>query len=229
MKKSVHTAMFISMLFGLAGCGRIVDWSKKHFHQGKDIKSEVAHAQTYLRSVNVYSQFTTKGMFDALWLASSVRTAYTNVHAHRRGKSEEQKNVFLRRQLEENNHFISFYLLSLHQFPLGNSDSEWELFLNIDGNNFRATEIKSVDLNPEYHMIFDSLLTPFKQAYLLKFDALDAEDHRLITPQTKNVALHFRSMKKEAALTWQFDKDGKLKKKRVLRNSTLAKDLQGYA
>ncbi len=206
MKHKIHNLIIASLaLGGLSGCGRVVDWAKDTFYQGKELEEYTAVPRAHTRSVIVYNQFTTAGRFDALWLSDKVRTDYADLYAFKLGKSVEQKKAFLRRQLEENNHFISFYVLSSYGLPLGNKDDQWALFLKIDDNAFAPIEIKAVDLSPEYQLFFGKKFNRFKIAYLVKFNAQDLNDRYLIEQNTKKIELYFRSVEKEVILTWSFD------------------------
>lgn len=193
--------MLIGPLF-LGGCTRIVDWGRTNFYQGDDVIQFSREAQRYIRSVTVYNQLRTVAIFDALWLCDPVRNAYTDSYALKRGKSLEQKQLFLRRQLEENNHFISFYVLSIYTIPLGQSDGSWQLLLEINGNLYTPLEIKQVELTPEYRSFFSEKCNRFRTPYLVKFAAKDVDDKSLITENTKYIALHFRSIKKHTSLIW---------------------------
>ncbi|HEB41953.1 MAG TPA: hypothetical protein ENI08_02965 [Candidatus Dependentiae bacterium] len=77
------------------------------------------------------------------------------------------------------------------------------LFLNINNNNYLATEIKSIDLVPEYIEFFGKKFTRFKVAYQVKFDAKDIEDNLLFSSDVDQFSLYFRSVDKGAELTWQ--------------------------
>ncbi|HSC24865.1 MAG TPA: hypothetical protein VLB80_01440 [Candidatus Babeliales bacterium] len=198
---SWHT--IIVMILMLPGCGRIVDWGKKTFIQAPLLPTSITTAQKYIRSVTLYDQLTTRARFDVLWLSNEVRIDYVNLYALKFGKTEEQKKTFLRRQLEENNHFISFYVLSLHEYPLGDIHSEWTLFLAIDDKYYTPIEIKSVDLSPEYKHIFGKKYNKFKVAYSVKFDAKNINDQFLITPTTKNITLHCRSLAADVMFDWE--------------------------
>ena len=117
-------------------------------------------------------------------------------------KLKNKKEAFLRRQLEENNHFITFYVLSSYEYPLGDVNSEWTLFLNIDGKHYAPIEIKAVELSPEYIYIFGKKYNRFKVPYSVKFDAKDINDQFLITPETKNITLYCRSLNSEVTFVW---------------------------
>jgi len=187
----------------LCNCGKLVKWGKGNFYQGEQLPSEQSIVQNYLRSETILDQFTTRAIFDVLWLSDEVRSAYADLYTLRIGRNEEQKKVFLRRQLEENRHFITFYVLSLYEIPIGDPNAEWTLFLSIKGDNYLPIEVKSIDLVPEYIEFFGTKFTPFKVAYQVKFDAKDIEDNLLFSHGVDQFSLYFRSVEKETALTWQ--------------------------
>lgn len=197
-----HTLYVIMLVLLLPGCGRMIDWGARTFVQAPSLEASISAAQKYIRCVTSYDQLTTRARFDVLWLSDDVRINYTNLYALKFGKTEEQKKIFLRRQLEENNHFISFYMLSLHECPLGDTNSEWTVFLNIDDKYYAPIEIKSVELSPEYIYIFGKKYNRFKVPYSVKFDAKDINDEFLITPETKKITLHCRSISSEVTFVW---------------------------
>lgn len=194
--------IFLGLLVLLPGCGKVVDWVRGTFPQVSYLDSRCAQAQKYIKSITTYDQLTTSAKFDALWLSNEVRILYCDLFVTKFGKTEEQKMTLLRRQFEENNHFISFYILSLYECPLGDPLSEWALFLNIDDKNYAPLEIKVVDLSPEYICIFGKKFNRFKVVYSVKFDAKNVEGNALLTQDTKDMSLYFRSTKKEAVLVW---------------------------
>jgi hypothetical protein len=206
----IHALYMVVLILLLPSCGRIIDWGERNFAQVPSLQAEITQAQKYIRSVTMYDQLTTAARFDALWLSDDVRFNYANLYALKFGKTEEQKKVFLRRQLEENNHFLTFYILSLYEYPLGDTSSEWTLFLNIDGKNYSPIEIKAVELAPEYMYIFGKKYNKFKVPYGVKFDAKDINDQFLITPETKNITLYCRSLKSEVTFVWDITPNNSL-------------------
>lgn len=211
--KRVFQYFFLSVLVVLVpGCGRILDWGKGSFYQGELRKDDYTQVNSYIRSVAIYDQFTTRGIFDAIWLSDPVRTVYSELHSSRRGTAEEYKKTFLRRQLEENNHFLSFYVLSLYEVPLGEPESEWSVFLEVDGQLYLPMEIKAVDVPYEYRVFFDRKYTAFKTSYAVRFNAMTVEEKPIITPEVRHVALHFRGIDREAILKWDFDESGNITK-----------------
>ncbi len=182
-------------------------------YQGHEKELSVASVRSTLRSVTVYDQFALLGKFDALWLSDSVRSTFARMYALKWGKSPEQAEQFVARQQEENRRFISFYLFyPFDLMPLGMIDSVWSIFLQIDGKTDRSyppLEIKTIELSPEYQHMVGSIYTRFKQVYELKFDATNSDDQQLISPNTKQIALCFRSVTKEVSLVWQLH-DGEL-------------------
>jgi len=192
----------VVVLCGLSGCGKIIDWATQTFDQGKDVDLLYKSGRSYLRSVTIYDQFDTFGMFDVLWLSDEVRTSYSAAYNERRARLEESGKNFLRRQLEENNHFITFYVLSPYEFPLGESRSDWQLFLRVDGNTYFPLEIKAIDMDIEYKAMFGKRYTRFKESYVVKFAAKDLQDQFIINENTGFIELCFRSTIKEASVVW---------------------------
>lgn len=199
----VNLFFFIILLLLLPACGRIIDWSEKNFTQAPVIETNITQAQQYIRSVTTYDQLSTRARFDVIWLSDEVRASYAYLYGLKFGKTEEQKKSFLRRQLEENNHFISFYILSPYEYPLGDAQSEWTFFLQINGKNYAPIEIKIVELSPEYiHIFSKKKYNRFKVPYSIKFDAKDIDDQFLITPETHHITLYGRSLKSEVSFVW---------------------------
>lgn len=191
----------------LPSCGRIIDWGERTFVQAPLLQPDIQQAQNYIRSVALYDQLTTRARFDALWLSDDVRTNYINLYALKFGKTEEQKNICLRRQLEENNHFITFYVLSTYDCPLADQSNEWTLFLEINGKNYAPIEVKALELLPEYMYIFGKKYNRFKVPYSVKFDAKDINDQSLITADTKKITLYCRSLHSEATFVWDIEQE----------------------
>jgi hypothetical protein len=195
--------MGMVIISGCAGCRRIIDWGKSNFYQGIECnwyKSE--EIDSYIRSLTLYDELDTVGIFDVLWLADEVREVYTDLYVRRRGRTVEYKNLFLRRQLEENNHFIVFYILATDGLALASSDTEWSIILSVGNNCYNPLEIKRVDLTPEYKAFFGKRFNRFKGAYQVRFDAKDDEGKALFNLSSSEFSLILRSVNKEVVLTW---------------------------
>lgn len=206
--KAVSIAAITIIIF--SGCGRIVDWGIYTFEQGDELSDITGEPRNYVRSIVAYDQFDTAASFDALWLSDNARTGYADLFVRRRGKNEDFRNTFLRRQLEENKHFFNFYILAPFETPLAEPLSLWQLFLSIDGIRYTPVEFKVAELEPEYRAIFGKKYTRFKESYLAKFDAKDSDGNPIVKPGTKTVSLYFRSNDKEAVLVWALDGQGNL-------------------
>lgn len=202
----IYNGFLIIALVGLSGCGRIIDWGKELAPQGDPFKQNLASAREYIRSATAYDQLSTVATFDALWLSDEVRSAYVRLFVDRRGKGEEQYATIVRRQLEENNFVIAFYVLCPFEVSLGDAEADWMVFLRVNNAQYAPTEVKIIDLAPEYRAIFDKRVNRFKQAYIVKFDTRDASDAALIGASTKTLSLVFRSMRKDLTLIWDFAK-----------------------
>lgn len=202
-KKNSHLSISILIIISfLPACTRLVDWAQCNFYQGISLSDACGDPCLLVRSVTMYDQFETVGHFDALWLSDQVRTAYVDLYIRSLGKNEEQKNILLKRQLDENKHFIIFFVLCPYEMPLGETHSIWNLFLEIDGAHFDPIEIKMVELSPIYRSYFGKHYNRFKAAYQIKFDARDIQDNPLINHNTTQLMLHFRSAHKEGTLCW---------------------------
>ncbi len=203
--KQLQRIIFLSFLVLLPNCGRVIDWGMSNFYQGEERVYDRSVMTKYLRSVRVYDQLHTAAMFDALWLSPAVRTVYADMVSNVYGKNEEKHNAFLRRQLEEARHFISFYVISTYGIPLGETTSEWVITLRINGVSYVPIELKKVELPLEYKSLFGDRLNKFKLPYLLKFDACDVEDNALLE-NADTIELVFRSIDREAVLVWKVDR-----------------------
>jgi hypothetical protein len=197
-----QTILSLIMISVLSGCTKVVHWVSSSVPQATTLDVACEDAQPYIKSAIYYDQLSTACHFDALWLSDNVRELYVNLVMLRNGKSDEQRKVMLRRQLEENNHVIAFYVLSLYECPLGDPESAWVLFLRINDKNYFPLEVKVVDLSPEYICIFNKKYNKFKVAYSVKFDIKNAEEESIIGDDTTSMALYFRSVRKEAFVEW---------------------------
>lgn len=190
-----------------SGCNRIIDWGVTVFDQGTDIENKAEKAHKLVKSTAIYDQFATVGMFDALWLSNDVRILYSDLYSMRRCKNEELKKAFLRRQLEENNHFITFFVLSPFDMNLADSQTRWSIFLKVNGAVYCPIEIAVVDLDFEYKAMFGKKLTRFKESYVVKFSALDIDENQILTDNIRNIELYFKTLTKETKLVWNFSAD----------------------
>ena len=219
MKRLLLISGMISLLMMVSGCVKVVDWASCNFYQGYTVEFLVRPARRYMRSVIVYDQFDTAAIFHALWLSDSVRYIYAQMHALKNGMSKEQERIFLDAQLSENNRFISFYVLSKLNMPLDAPDPVWKIYLEIDGARYHPTDISWVENFPlEYQDIFFPLSHDyfaedhrrFKVPYLVRFNAQDPQGTPLLSGDTRQVILHFRSTHKHVCLTWEFTALGSL-------------------
>jgi hypothetical protein len=183
MKRIMIYWYTIGILTILPGCGRIIDWGMSNFYQGTNLEDNHKQVQPYLRSTTIYDELDTRARFEVLWLSDEVRTAYANLHSFRLGKDDEKHSVFLRRQLEENSHYVSFYVLSTYEVRLGTPDSKWCIFLGVDGIHYQPISIKPIDLPYEYQLFFGDQWNRFKVPYLVRFAADDMDNKPIITPQ----------------------------------------------
>jgi len=208
---------FFIMVLSLPGCGgRIMNWGKEAFYQGCDIAFDTRVADNAIRSISVYDQLTTRAHFDALLLSDEVRKLYATIFTRKQGKNRDQYNSFLRRQWEENKHYIAFYVLTPYGQHLGDLNSEWVVFLKVGDRELAPSEVKSIDLPAEYILLFGKRFNRFKVAYSVKFnraDLADLGDGDIVVSGDSDVGkqaisgldkvvLVFRSLDKETQLCW---------------------------
>lgn len=201
MKRYLYYTTVIAMLPFIAGCFRVTHWIEDSFYQGEPVTGYAKIPHHYIRSATVYDQFTTSAIFDVLWLSDEVRTAYTMTYALKNGKTDTMRKAYLRRQLEENRHFISFYVLT-NNILLGEGHNKWAVFLDVNGAVYYPYEIKTIELSPEYQSFFGPRFNRFKTVWLVKFSAKDVSGAPILTNETDKLRLYFRSIKKETAMVW---------------------------
>ncbi len=202
----------------LSGCGiKYYDLVESEFPQAAKEPDyrEVAHG--YKRSKTVYDEFETKAVFDALWLSDDVRTAYVQMYAKKRGLAAEAKEELLKRQLEENRHWVSFYVLAdireRSAGMLGDSASAWTMFMSVDKHKATVESVKEYDIEPEYQRLFGSTNMNFKTCYLVKFAILPALATTISRQEFQYLELIIGSPKRKVVLDWHSDH---LKPKKIL-------------
>lgn len=229
MNQRINLCM-VMILALLPGCGTISDLVKENFPQGEESKTYRKKSKQYLKVINIYDQFNTVGLFDALWLSDEIRTIYADMNADMQGKDIKEKHAFLRRQLKENNHYVSFYVLSTHQNSLSNKPTPWSLHLVVDGKKYMPFEVKAIELNTEYKTIFGNMFNKHKTPYEVRFERTNAEGADILKEgKSHNMKLYFNTPAHYSFAEWNIDvmgnavlkkaapKPPKILKKRTLR------------
>lgn len=208
MNRIINLCM-VTILVLLPGCGTVVDLVKENFPQGQESKDHQKTTKEYLKVINIYDQFNTVGLFDALWLSDEMRTVYADINADMQGKTTKEKHAFLRRQLKENNQYISFYVLSTHDNPLSVKPVPWSLHLVIDGKKHMPFEVKAVELVSEYKTIFGSIFNKHKTPYEVRFERTDANGLDILTEGKLHVMkLYFSNPSHFSFAKWNLDPMG---------------------
>jgi hypothetical protein len=181
----------------------------------------------YIRSLRMYDEFTTLGIFDVMWLSDEVRTVYAQVYTTMLGKDEESQKTFLRRQLKANEHYISFYVLSTHYVMLTAKPTLWAVYLEIDGKKYLPFEIKSVELPVEYTTFFGSLLTKHKHPYEIRFDRKDVNGVDLLVPgKAHTMTMYFSNPNHYGSISYAIEEQGivRYKKRRHLYTARIGEE-----
>lgn len=217
--KSMHISrcMMLFFLCCFPSCIKYYDFVKSEFPQAKQVPDMRQIAQAYCQSATVYDQFQTKALFDVLWLSDQLRTAYSEVYSVKRGLTQEAKEENLRRQLEENRHWICFYILAdirdKTYMSLSEPHAYWTLYVKLDDEKLIVPEtIKEVDLEPEYQKFFGSHFNLFKTAYIVKFPLSEELARCLALNNVHEVKLTIRSIEHECTITWNENEIKNLKK-----------------
>lgn len=197
----------VGLMCLMTSCVKYYDLVKSEFPQGTSRPDKRDEAAQYRRSAVVYNQFETQAIFDALWLSDQLRTAYVDLYADKRGLDRDAKQQMLKRQLEENKHWILFYVLAdvrdkvyaaLHE-----QNAAWTLSVKIDNYKTLVPDsIKEVDLEPEYQLLFGKTFSLFKTAYLITFPLTPELAQKIARQEVNMVGLHIRSPYKECVLQW---------------------------
>ncbi|MFH0898848.1 MAG: hypothetical protein V1855_04680 [bacterium] len=187
--------------------------SKKEFPQGDEFKDKREVTHNYVRGAKVLDQFSTQAIFNSLWLSNQTRTAYVDLYSRRRGKDTNKREAMLKRQLEENKHWMSFYVLTdireVTQIGMGDKNSCWTMYLEVAKKGaatpvvkLEPISIKEVDIEPEIQEFFGrQRFDSFKSSYLVKFPA-NGLDGQPYFQDGDTVTLVFGSVRKEARLVW---------------------------
>lgn len=205
--KTVFSFGFLICLVLLfSSCGvKYYDIVKTETPQSPNQPSVREVAMRYVKSQTVYNQFETLAVFDALWLSDEVRKAYVDVYCNKHGLTQEgAKDSMLKRNLEENNHWITFYVLAdirdrTHP-TLSDKDSAWSLYATHGDISVEPESIKEVELECEYQLFFGrGRFVPAKAAYIVKFPATEFLKNQ--SPVT-DVTLVVGSVHKKIQFAW---------------------------
>ncbi len=208
MKKQLYLMMNVAGLILLSGCGgNVIDWAEVTFNQSGCYKKDEMVVRRHLKSIQLYDQFSTVGMFDALWLSDEIRSLYADYYSRALGKDEEGKLSFLRRQLSANTYHISFFILALNETPLTILPPVWVMYLEIGDKKYTPAELKIVELPFEYKSFFGTLCSNHKSSYEVKFERQDQAGTDILAGQD-HMTLVFSSAEYFGSITWYFDDKG---------------------
>ena len=169
------------LLTMLPGCQKVNDWGKDHFYEGEKYFPEIDDPQTpinitkrNMRSLRVYNDFGTLGIFDVLLLNNEVRNVYVWLHEQRMGLAPEVAQQLERRQLAEHEDALSFYVIAFaptSTMPLDeDGEAPWTVLLKTEAGIMRPRYVRPVELSVEYKYVLNTYLSKHKTVYLVKFD-----------------------------------------------------------
>lgn len=222
MKLVLNTYSLVVFLLFLQGC-TFVEWGNVTFRQAEKVSDQYAKSmRPFIKSVSIYNEFVSIAEFSALFLTDQARMIYADYFFHRNFKTDEEQEIARQKLLQENQHYITFYVLGYQpaviypynrsmfsgeyqvQGPLlGAVDASWKITLSVDGKEYLPYDIRSVDLSAEYQHFFALAWSQFKFAYKVRFDYFDEQGEPIITKGPHRVVLNFSSVVYDAKLDWQ--------------------------
>ncbi|MBT3456419.1 hypothetical protein HN446_05120 [bacterium] len=215
MRLLAQYSLICFILFSVTSCVRIKKWTKKTFPQATELNDYQSQIKKYRGTVKLYEFFQTKAQFDVIWLSDDVREAYSEMHCRKHGKTGEDEGNVLKRQLERNNFYISFYVLCLRNSTIGKKKSKWSVYLDVDGKKTTVKDVEQVDLPPEYQELFGKKFNKFKTPVLVKFNISDRDGNFVLNPNSKNLKLVFNSPGLEGSIEWELDREGRVVKRSI--------------
>ncbi|MFA6263908.1 MAG: hypothetical protein WCW33_01520 [Candidatus Babeliales bacterium] len=200
----------LGILFMTTSCVKYHDLVKSEFPQGGRLPDQRAIAQRYRRTATLYEEFQTRAVCSALWCSDEWRTAYVDVYGSKRGLSAESREEMLKRQLEENQHWITFYLLADVRdktfTSLGDSVASWSVYAEVDGKKMtpapKKEGIREVELEPELQLFFGPTFNLFKGAYLIRIPINQDLAGRLAKRDVRSLKLVVSSSTEYCTLEW---------------------------
>lgn len=177
-----------SLLLFTTGCFKAYEIISTEFSQARRHEPSYATINDSLRSVTLYEGFETRAHFDVLWMSDDMRSVYAALRSAKEGHSPEKRDASLVSQLEENNHWITFYVLAEVKddahVSLNDKNSAWSLFVTTaNGARLAPESIKEVELSPEIRFCFGRRFALYKKAYRFRFKAHDLAGNRYLMPR----------------------------------------------
>ncbi len=209
--------LFIIMIF-MPAC-RVAEWGKQTFYQGCKINVDLSRAREYIRTARVYDQFTTKGIFNALWLSDDVLMAYSKLYAEKYALDESAEfKIFERQKANFSDNLISFYILA---YVPGNDDPliidhcngdeiPWKIYLKSGEIAYEPVLVKEVVLEEEFKFIFDKIFTRFKTSYLVQFNLNDNQTNESLINPGQPLILCLNSIKRKVSIVWNLNEESNL-------------------
>jgi hypothetical protein len=194
----------------LSSCTRYYRWGKQQFTQVDKRAGDDQAVVSYLRSVDLYDEFQTVGMFDALWLSEEVRLHYIDQIAKRFALLDDKVAKMRKDALEENERLLSFYLVMtqnndgiLPELAARDAQATWAVVLRQDGKEYPVKTVTRVDLEPEYRQIFGKRYSRYRTAYKLDFNRYSSKMNDLFPTNERPLELVIRSAKYNVSFSWR--------------------------
>lgn len=191
--------LFFILIF-LSGCSRVNRFLNKQFFESCRPCDYIKGAHDSIRTIKLYDQFSTVGIFTALWINEKVTEAYQKAY-------NQQRNLPLDSPvdipIDLNNNQQKFYIIGYQPKIEGSvfdvcddNNSSWHLSIEFNNKYFKPVSIKPVKAD----RILEAILRPyhnrFNELYEVTFN-LDLTNY-----QNYELKMNFSSLDAIGTVLW---------------------------
>lgn len=221
MKRFITIVGIAALLVGFSGCSRYVTWPADVFFQGTCEDQLCACIKNYLRSIRMYDQFSTRGLFDILWLSDQVQEAFVLTRASKKHLMPEQTALLRERERKAFDGYTVVYMFAPLAYDSASSlthpQSRWSVVLARGDSIIQPYDIINIELGPEYRACIPAHCMRARTAYQVRFAGapLPAEYMKIIISDATC----------KASAEWKFDACGAICVPELKRHAAIAYDL----
>lgn len=162
------------------------------------------YLRRWTREDEIYDGLYSVAFLHATYHSPSFRRAFLVRHPNVYGKgSEEAQRLTLTRPEAENFHefFVSISTSNPTWNDLSRHNSIWQVTLTSDDGEPVDAEVARVKTTANLRAIYP-YITPYAKTYAVRFPLSTFTGEPVLTPKTRQLALHVKSALGEAKLTW---------------------------
>ena len=161
-----YLSFLVCTILFFPGCCRYIDWGKKTFKTAETVCTRIdAVHKADVRFGPMRDPFMTIGLPRVMYRSDEVIEVHERLLAECAGMPEEKVREAVAQLQEENQTTMIFYV------SLYDDKENWSFSLCKNDVQYEATEIKTIDLDREYSLIFGKAASRYKQnIYRVTFD-----------------------------------------------------------